>query len=79
MPLKFWDETFFVATFLINHTSSKILKFSTPLERLFNTKPDYTSLRIYGYAQHLTRACHATIPKTATLPRMYPTVMLSQA
>ncbi|WVZ95434.1 LOW QUALITY PROTEIN: hypothetical protein U9M48_041200 [Paspalum notatum var. saurae] len=49
-PLKFWDEAFLAATFLINRTPSKVIQFETPLERLFQTKPDYSSLRIFGCA-----------------------------
>ena len=48
MPLKFWDEAFLTATYLTNRTPSKILNYSTPLERLFQAKPEYTSLRIFG-------------------------------
>jgi hypothetical protein len=50
MPLKFWDEAFLAATFLINRTPSKVINFETPLERLYNTKPDYKSLRVFGCA-----------------------------
>jgi histone deacetylase 1/2 len=31
MPLKFWDEVFLAATYLINRTSTKLLQYSTPL------------------------------------------------
>jgi histone deacetylase 1/2 len=50
MPLKFWDEAFLAATYLINRTPSKVLNYVTPLERLFNQTPDYTSLRVFGCA-----------------------------
>lgn len=50
MPLKFWDEAFLAATYLINRTPSKIINFSTPLERLFNETPDYSMLRTFGCA-----------------------------
>lgn len=50
MPLKFWDEAFLAATFLINRTPSKVISYQTPLERLFHTKPEYSSLRIFGCA-----------------------------
>jgi hypothetical protein len=50
MPLKFWDEAFLAATYLINCTPSKILDYATPLERLFNQTPDYSSLRVFGCA-----------------------------
>jgi histone deacetylase 1/2 len=50
MLLKVWDEAFLAATYLINHTPSKVLNYATPLERLFNQTPDYTSLRVFGCA-----------------------------
>jgi hypothetical protein len=48
MPLKFWDETFASAVYLINRTPSKTIQFATPLERLFHTKLDYSSLFVFG-------------------------------
>jgi histone deacetylase 1/2 len=50
MPLKFWDEAFVTAVFLINRTPSKVIHFSTPFERLYNQQPDYSSLRVFGCA-----------------------------
>jgi IS30 family transposase len=50
MPLKFWDEAFLAATYLINHTSSKVIDYQTPLARLYKIKPNYSSLRIFGCA-----------------------------
>jgi histone deacetylase 1/2 len=50
MPLKFQDEAFLTTTYLINHVPSKIINSDTSLERLFKTKPDYTSLRTFGCA-----------------------------
>lgn len=50
MPLKYWDEAFLAATFLINRTPSKVIQYVTPLERLYDVKPDYSSLRIFGCA-----------------------------
>jgi hypothetical protein len=48
MPLKYWDDAFLAATFLINRTLSKVINYSTTLERLFKVKPNYSSLRIFG-------------------------------
>jgi hypothetical protein len=31
MPLKFWDEAFLAATFLINRTPSKVISYASPL------------------------------------------------
>jgi histone deacetylase 1/2 len=50
MPLKFWDEAFLTATFLINLLPSKVINSETPVERLLHTKPNYDSLRIFGCA-----------------------------
>jgi histone deacetylase 1/2 len=50
MPLKFWDEAFVSATYLINRTPSKLLQFVTPLERLYEQKPDYSFLKVFGCA-----------------------------
>jgi hypothetical protein len=50
MPLKFWEDAFIAATYLINRTPSRVINFETPLERLFQQKPDYSSLRIFGCA-----------------------------
>jgi hypothetical protein len=50
MPLKFWDEAFLTATYLINRLRSKTMNFDTPYERLFHTKPTYSSLRVFGCA-----------------------------
>jgi transposase InsO family protein len=47
MPIKFWDEAFLTATYLINRIPSKTIHDSTPLERLFDQKPDYNALRIF--------------------------------
>jgi hypothetical protein len=50
MPLKYWDEAFLAATYLINHLPTKTLDFSSPLERLFKEKPSYLGLRTFGCA-----------------------------
>jgi histone deacetylase 1/2 len=44
MPLKYWDEAFLTATFLINLLPSKVINHDTPVERLLNTVPNYESL-----------------------------------
>lgn len=50
MPLKFWEDAFLSAVYLINRIPSRVISFETPLERLFHQKPDYTSLRVFGCA-----------------------------
>jgi histone deacetylase 1/2 len=39
MPLKFWDEAFLTATFIINLLPTKVLNFATPTEKLLNITP----------------------------------------
>lgn len=48
MPLKFWDEAVITATYLINRTPSRVIKYITPLEQLFQQKPNYSLLRVFG-------------------------------
>ena len=50
MPLKFLDEAFTTAVYLINRLPSRVIGNTTPLERLFHQKPDYNSLKIFGCA-----------------------------
>jgi hypothetical protein len=50
MPLKFWDDAFITATFLINILPSKVLNLETPTERLLQVKPNYEPLRVFGCA-----------------------------
>jgi hypothetical protein len=50
MLLKFWDEAFLATTYLINRLPSKVIHDSTPLERLFDQKSDYSFLRAFGCA-----------------------------
>ena len=50
MPLKFWDEAFLTATYLINLMSSKVINNISPSERLLGVPPDYKPLRVFGCA-----------------------------
>jgi hypothetical protein len=50
LPLKYWEDAFLTATYLINRTPSRVIQFHTPLERLLHIKADYSSLRIFGCA-----------------------------
>jgi hypothetical protein len=50
MPLKFWDEAFLTATYLINMLPSKVINNDTPVHRLLGTHPNYSSLRVFGCA-----------------------------
>jgi hypothetical protein len=48
MPLKFWDEAFLTATYLINRLPTHVIDNKCPLERLFNNPPNYSLLRVFG-------------------------------
>ena len=50
MPLKYWDEAFLTAVFLINRLPSKVIADDTPYDRLLNNPPDYSFLRTFGCA-----------------------------
>jgi hypothetical protein len=48
MPLKFWDEAYTSVVYLINQTPNKVIGYETPLECLFQTKPNYLALHVFG-------------------------------
>jgi hypothetical protein len=50
MPLKFWDEAYLTAAFLINCTPSRVISYQIPIERLLGKKLDYSFLRTFGCA-----------------------------
>jgi hypothetical protein len=50
MPLKFWDEAFLTAVFLINRLPTRVLDNDTPFDRLYKKSPDYSFLRTFGCA-----------------------------
>jgi hypothetical protein len=50
MPLKFWDEAFLTAVFIINRLPSKVIANDTPFSRLLGQDPEYSSLRTFGCA-----------------------------
>jgi hypothetical protein len=41
MPLKYWDEAFLAATYLINQTLTKLLSYDTPLHKFLGAAPNY--------------------------------------
>jgi hypothetical protein len=50
MPLKYWDEAFLAAVYLINYTPTKLLSYDTPLHHLLGATTDYSSFRVFGCA-----------------------------
>jgi hypothetical protein len=50
MPLKYWDEAFSTAAYLINKTPSHVINHDTPIHKLCGSSLDYTQLRVFGCA-----------------------------
>jgi hypothetical protein len=50
MPLKYWDEAFLTATYLINRLPSRVIQGDTPYYRVFKETPNYGFLRTFGCA-----------------------------
>lgn len=50
LPHSYWVYAFNSANFLINRLPAKSISFNTPLEVLFNVKPDYNFLKCFGCA-----------------------------
>lgn len=48
IPLRFWDEAVSTAVFLINRLPSSTLNHKSPFELLFQPKPDYAMLKVFG-------------------------------
>lgn len=50
IPLRYWDEAFLKACYLINRMPSRTIKNSTPITRLLNIVPEYSFLCTFGCA-----------------------------
>lgn len=50
MPLRFWDNAFQIASFLIHQLPSRVINHTTPIHKLFGSKPDCTFLKTFGCA-----------------------------
>jgi hypothetical protein len=48
VPLTLWDSAFETATYLINRLPSKVTKYKSPYECLFQVSPDYKFLKTFG-------------------------------
>jgi hypothetical protein len=48
MPLKYRDEAFLIAVYLINFTPTKLLSYDTPLHSLLGATPDYSNFHVFG-------------------------------
>jgi hypothetical protein len=50
ISLRFWDDAFQTACYLINRLPTTLLKNKSPFETLFNSSPNYSLLKIFGCA-----------------------------
>jgi histone deacetylase 1/2 len=50
LPLRYWDAAFLTACYLINRMPTPVINKETPLFRLLRVQPNYSFLRIFGYA-----------------------------
>ncbi|GKC43676.1 retrovirus-related pol polyprotein from transposon TNT 1-94 [Tanacetum coccineum] len=48
LPKRFWGECVLTATFIINRLPSKVIKNKNPYEIVFDQKPDYDDMKIFG-------------------------------
>ena len=49
-PLHYWAEAFQTACYLINRLPTPVLNHESPFQKLFNLRPNYTFLRVFGCA-----------------------------
>ncbi|KAG8492176.1 hypothetical protein CXB51_009599 [Gossypium anomalum] len=50
MPLEFWSSSFSHAVHVINRLPTPVLQGISPYEKLYKELPDYSHLRVFGYA-----------------------------
>ncbi|OMO85296.1 Integrase, catalytic core [Corchorus capsularis] len=57
VPKRFWGEAVLTSVYVINRIPSSIIGGISPFERLYNSSPNYSELRIFG------STCFVSLPK----------------
>lgn len=73
VPIQFWDECVATVAYWINMVPFPLLNHNSPYQVLFGSKPDYDSLRTFGY---LTFAAILPSTRDKFLPRVVPSVFV---
>ncbi|KAL4376695.1 hypothetical protein GQ457_02G014510 [Hibiscus cannabinus] len=71
LPLFFWIDCVLHSVFLINITPTPVLGNKTPYEELFQIKPKFDNLRVFGslvYASVLPKAATKLHPRAVNIP-----------
>ena len=50
MPLRYWDDAFQTAYYLINRLPTPVIQNQSAFEKLFHCAPDYLFLKTFGCA-----------------------------
>jgi hypothetical protein len=67
LPVRYWAESLYTATYILNLLPTKTISAPTPYFALFNTTPSYAHLRVFGcayYPNTSTTAPHKLAPRS---------------
>lgn len=53
IPIKFYDDAFYVTVYIIKKFPNSVLNFQSPYELFYKTKPSYVMLKIFRYISFL--------------------------